>query len=82
MDMPGVLGLCLLVVVCGVGLVQLAVRRHPMEHRLGAAVVVGIAFPLLFVAPVVGVALLGASAGTRRLVRAHAVPDRLPPNWA
>jgi hypothetical protein len=81
--MPGVLGLCLFIVVCGVGLTQLAVRRPPIEHLLGISVVMGIAFPLLFAAPVVALLLMGACVGTRRLVAERVVvPDRLPPHWA
>ena len=82
--MPSVLGLTLLVLVATVGLTQLAVRRQSTEHRVGAAVVVGIAFPLLFVAPAAALLLLGACMGTGRLARASVlrVPDRLPRHWA
>jgi hypothetical protein len=46
-------------------------------------VVMGIAFPLLFVAPVAGAGLLAACAATRRLApHTVVVPDRLPRHWA
>jgi len=78
-----VLGLSLLMLVSSIGLVHLAVRRHPVEHLLACAVVLGIAFPLLFAAPVVGVALVAAAVTSRRLVRAYVpIPDRVPRHWA
>jgi hypothetical protein len=81
MDVPGVFGLSLLMVVCGVGLVHLAVRRDPVEHLLAASVVVGVALPLLFAAPVVAVALLAVSIASRRLVRPALIPNRVPRDW-
>jgi hypothetical protein len=78
---PSVFGLCLLVVVTTVGLAELALRRERIEHLLGVAVIAGVAFPLLFVAPVAAVAMLAACAATRRLARPAAVPDRVPRHW-
>jgi hypothetical protein len=81
--MPGVLGLSLLVIVSGLGLLQLAVRGARSEHRLGMAVVGGVAFALFFVAPMAAVLLMAACVSTRRLAaRQVVVPDRLPPSWA
>jgi hypothetical protein len=82
--MPSVLGLTVLVLVATVGLTQLAVRGQRVEYRMGVTVVVGLAFPLLFVAPAAALLLLAACAGTGRLARAAAerVPDRLPRHWA
>jgi hypothetical protein len=81
--MPGVLGLSLLVIVSGLGLLQLAVRGHRAEHRLAVAVVAGIAFALFFVAPMAAALLVAACLGTRRLAASRVVvPDRLPPSWA
>lgn len=83
--MGGMLGLTLLVCGSVIGLVHLALRCPPVEHRLGSMIVVIIALTLLLEAPFASLLMLLAAAWSRRLVSSApvfgAAPDYLPPNW-
>lgn len=83
--MGGTLGLTLLVCGSAIGLVQLALRCPPVEHRLGSMIVVILAMSLLVQAPFAAVLLLLATAWSRRFVPTRPAygpaPDFVPPNW-
>lgn len=84
--MGGVIGLTLLVCVSAVGLVHLALRRPPVEHRVGSMFVVLIAFSMILAAPFAAVLMMLCAAWTRRLVPTvqrvdTTAPDFVPPNW-
>ncbi len=82
-------GLTLLVCVSAVGLVQLALRRPSIEHRVGSILVGIIGFSLLTTAPFVGVLMVTMAMWSRRFVGAKPglrmpsrMPDRVPSDWA
>jgi hypothetical protein len=83
--MGGMLGLTLLVCGSAIGLVQLAVRCRPVEHRLGSMIVVIIALSLLVEEPFASVLMLLSAAWSGRFVSTAPVlspaPDFVPPQW-
>ncbi len=84
--MGGMLGLTLLVCGSAIGLVHLALRCPPVEHRLGSMVVTILAFSLLVRAPFAAVLMLLAVGWSYRFVPARQpafspAPDFVPPHW-